>query len=60
VDGGPVTLFPPVQPGSSTTVTFDTPFITGTYPFISDEPGDNTQFVDGGVTGPLAGEFVLQ
>jgi hypothetical protein len=57
---GPVTLVPPVQPGASTTVTFGAPVLSGTYPFISDEPGDDTQFgVDGGVTGALAGAFVL-
>ena len=57
---GPVTLIPTVQPGASTTVTFEAPVLSGTYPFISDEPGDDTQFgADGGVTGALAGAFVL-
>jgi hypothetical protein len=49
---GPVTLVPPVEPGASTTATFNAPVIYGTYPFISDEPGDDTQFAgacrDGG------------
>jgi hypothetical protein len=58
---GPVTLVPPVEPGSSTTAMFDAPVLGGTYPFISNEPGDDTQFaVDGGVTGALAGMFVLE
>jgi hypothetical protein len=58
---GPLTLVPAVEPGASTTATFDAPVLGGTYPFISDEPGDNSQFAgDGGVTGALAGTFVLE
>jgi hypothetical protein len=59
---GSVTLVPTVQPGASATVTFVTPVVEGAYPFISNEPGDDTSLNpvdDGGVTGSLAGEFVL-
>jgi hypothetical protein len=59
--GGAVTLVPTLQPGASATVKFVTPVVEGEYIFISDSPGDNTQYnsADGGVTGNLVGEFVL-
>jgi hypothetical protein len=53
---------PTLQPGQSmTTPMFITPAVEGTYPFISDAPGDDTQYnpADGGVTGSLVGAFVL-
>jgi hypothetical protein len=58
---GSITLVPTLQPGASATVKFVTPAVEGEYIFISDSPGDNTQYnsADGGVTGNLVGEFVL-
>jgi hypothetical protein len=53
---------PALQPGETvTTPMFVTPAVEGSYPFISDVPGDDTQFnsADGGVTGNLVGAFIL-
>jgi hypothetical protein len=49
---------PSLQPGQSATTTFVTPSHEGTYPFISDVPGDSERNDDGGLGG-LVGEFVL-
>ena len=55
-----VTLIPPLQPGASQTLVVQAPLVEGVYNFISDVPGDDTTFEpDGGVSGNLAGDFVL-
>jgi hypothetical protein len=55
-----ITLIPPLQPGASQTLVVQTPLVEGVYNFISDVPGDDTSFEpDGGVSGNLAGDFVL-
>jgi hypothetical protein len=48
---------PPLDPGTSATVTFTTPVTEGSYTFVSDVPGDST-LADGGATG-LVGYFNL-
>ncbi len=49
---------PPLQPGESATTVLVAPVHEGTYPFVSDLPGDTQTSEDGGVTG-LVGQFVL-
>lgn len=55
-----VTLVPPMDPGASQTLVVQVPLVEGIYNFISDVPGDGTMFeADGGVSGKVAGDFVL-